>query len=147
MVRILLGWIAAVLVSAVTGSFVQSQRAISSIESIHAPVAFGDKMKMYGHDLVHFAPTWAAIVAFAFLIAFLVAGWLGRRWPSYRTGLFPLAGLSAIVTTLLVMDAMLPVTAVAAARDGLGVGLLGLSGALGGAVYVLVAPQLQNGQN
>ncbi|HMA99102.1 MAG TPA: hypothetical protein VKO38_06595, partial [Wenzhouxiangella sp.] len=65
MVRILFGWIAAVLVSAVTGSFIQSQRAISSIESIHAPMAFSDRTKVYGHDLIHFAPTWAAIVAFA----------------------------------------------------------------------------------
>lgn len=147
MVRILFGWIAAVLGSAVTGSLVQSQRAISWIESIHHPVALGDRLSVYGHDLIHFAPTWAAIVAFAFLIAFLVAGWLGGRWPSYRAGLFPLAGLSAIVTVLVVMDAMLPVTALAAARDGLGVVLLGLSGALGGAIYLLVVPQRQNGQN
>ena len=147
MVRILFGWIAAVVAAAATGSLVQSQRAISWIESIDAPIALSDQFGMYAHDLVHFAPTWAAIVAFGFLIAFLVTGWLARRLPRYRSGLFLLAGCSAIVTALLVMNAMLPVTAVAAARDGLGFGLLSLSGAVGGAVYVLVVPQRQKGQN
>lgn len=135
------------LASTIAGSLIQSQRALQWIESIHAPVALGDRMSMYGHDLLNFAPLWGAIIAFSFLIAFLVAGWLSRRWPRRRGQMFPLAGLAAVVVALMAMEAMLPVTVVAAARDGLGLVLLGLSGALGGLVYALVVPQRQNGQN
>ncbi|MFP4207600.1 MAG: hypothetical protein ACLFSC_03010 [Wenzhouxiangella sp.] len=147
MIRILFAWLAAVLATTVCGSLVQSQLALAAIARIHAPVGWQDRLGTYGHDLVHFAPMWAAIIALGFLIAFLVAGWLARARPSWRPLLFPLAGLCAVLVALAVMEVMLPVTVVAAARDGLGLGLLGGSGAVGGAVYVWLAPYRQNGQN
>jgi hypothetical protein len=147
MVRILLGWLAAVVATAITGSLVQSQFALAAIERIHAPVAWPDRLAVFGHDLVHFAPLWGMISALGLLLAFLVAGWLGARRPGWRSTLFPLAGFVAVLTALLVMQAMLPVTVIAAARSASGILLLGLGGALGGAVYLAIVPYRQKGQN
>lgn len=147
MVRILIGWLTAVLVATVAGSLVQSRFTLAAIERIHAPVALRDRLALYVHDLGHFAPLWAVIMALGFLIAFPVAGWLAHRRPRWHAALFPLAGLAAVLTALLVMDAMLPVTVIAAARSALGVSLLCLAGALGGAVYIAIVPYRQKGQN
>ncbi len=147
MLRILMAWLSAIIVTSLLGSLIQSHRALGWIAALDGPVEWSDRFPVYIHDLFSFWPLWAALVALGFLIAFLVAGGLSRRWPAFRSVLFPVAGLCAIVTTLLIMDAMLPVTVIAAARDAFGVVTLALAGALGGWVYVLVRPQRQNGQN
>lgn len=147
MVRILAGWLAAVVVASVAGSLIQSQFTLAAVGRLHAPVALRDRLAVYGHDLVHFAPLWAVIVALGLLIAFLAAGWLAQRRPSWRSALFPLAGMLAVLSALLVMQAMLPVTVIAAARSSLGMLLLSIGGALGGLVYVRLVPYRQKGQN
>ncbi|MEE4639889.1 MAG: hypothetical protein V2J42_14230 [Wenzhouxiangella sp.] len=147
MVRILVGWLAAVVAATLAGSLIQSQFTLAAIARIHAPVAWQDRLSVFGHDLVHFGPLWGMILALGLLLAFLVAGWLSGRRPAWRSILFPLAGLVAVVTALSVMQAMLPVTVIAAARSGWGTLLLSLGGALGGAVYLAIVPYRQNGQN
>jgi hypothetical protein len=147
MLRIFLAWLSAVIVTGVSGSLIQSHRALGWIAELDGPIQWPQRLSVYRHDLIHFWPLWTAIIALGFLIAFLVAGGLSGRWPIYRRFLFPVAGATAVVTALLVMDAMLPVTVIAAARDASGVTRLALAGALGGWVYVLLRPQRQNGQN
>jgi len=144
--KTLLGWSAAVVTTGFSGSVVQSQINLASIAGLGQPLALNDRLSTTLFDLGSFGPAWAAIVAFGFLPAFLVAGGLGRRWPGARGLLFPLAGLAAVVTALMVMNAMLPVTVVAAARTLGGVLLLGACGALGGWVYLQVTAQRQNGR-
>ena len=144
--KTLLGWSAAVVTTAVSGSLVQSQINLAAISALGHPISLGDRLGMTWFDLGSFGPVWGAIVAFGFLLAWPIAGLLARRWARWRSLLFPLAGFAAVVSALLVMDAMLPVTAVAAARTLTGVILLGLCGALGGWVYLQVTAQRQNGR-
>ncbi|TVS11116.1 MAG: hypothetical protein EA419_08970 [Wenzhouxiangella sp.] len=146
MFKVALGWSAAVVAATVLGSMIQTQVNLAAIARIYQPVSFGDRIGTTAFDLVSFGPTWALIVALGFLIAFLVAGGLARRWPRHRVWLFPLAGFVAVVTALLVIDAMLPITLVAAARGVFGQLLLGLAGALGGWVYLQIVPQRQKGR-
>ncbi len=143
----LLGWCAAVVTTAVSGSVVQSQINLASISALGHRISLGDRLGMTLFDLARFAPVWTLIVAFGFLLAWPVAGLLSRRWPQRRAPLFPLAGFAAIAAALVIMDAMLPVTVVAAARTTVGMLLLGLCGALGGWVYLQVTAQRQNGRN
>lgn len=145
--KTLIGWSAAVVTTSFSGSVAQSQINLASIAGLGHPLSLNDRLSMTLFDLASFGPVWAAIVAFGFLPAFLVAGGLARRWPDARGWLFPLAGLVAVFTALMVMNAMLPVTVVAAARTFAGVLLLGACGALGGWVYLQVAAQRQNGRN
>ncbi len=147
MIRILSGWLAAVVAAAVAGSLVQSSFTLAALGRIHEPVGLRDRLVVYTHDLLHFAPLWAAVMGLALLIAFVAAGWLGQRNRRWRPALFPLAGLVATLTALLVMEAMLPVTLIAAARSLLGIALMCLGGVLGGAVYLSIVPYRQKGQN
>lgn len=141
------GWSAAVLVTAVGGSVIQSQINLASISGLGHRIAPGDRLSLTLYDLVHFAPVWTLIVAFGFVLAWPVAGLLSRRWKMRRGLLFPLAGFTAIAVALMMMDALLPVTVMAAARSLGGVLLLALCGALGGWVHLQVATQRQNGRN
>lgn len=135
------------LTAAVSGTIVQSQINLAAISALGQPIGLAERWSMSMFDLRSFAPMWSLVLAFAFLLAWPVAGWLARRWPSARGLLFPLAGLCAVVCALLAMDALLPVTVVAAARSLAGMLLLGLCGALGGWVYVRATAQRQKGPN
>lgn len=144
--KVLFGWSAAVVTAGLSGSLVQSQINLAAIAGLGQSLSAKDRIDMTLFDLGSFAPLWTAIIAFAFLPAFLVAGGAALRFPGARAWLFPLAGFVAVVTALAVMDAMLPVTVVAAARTLIGLFLLGLCGALGGWMYLKVTAQRQNGQ-
>ena len=144
-IRWLLSWAAAVLVTAIGGSLVQSQYNLARLSSIHEPVSLGERLSVTGQDLIGFAPNYAVLVAMGLLLAFLVAGLLGRWLPEQRHWLYPLAGFAAIATMLGLMSAMLPVTAISAARSPAGFLMMCLPGALGGWLHVR-AFQRQNGR-
>jgi hypothetical protein len=136
----LLAWLGATLVTAAAGSIVQTQFGLAAIQALGVPVPWQVRLQSTLHDLAGFAPTFALIVAGGFLVAFLVAGLLLRWWPRRPVLLYTLAGASAIGTALLVMDAVLPVTAIGAARSLAGLLALTATGALGGYVYARLAP-------
>lgn len=134
-VRWLLAWLAGVVVVTVLGSMIQTQINLARIAALDEPVPFGPRIETTLFDLASFAPTWGVIMALGMLIATVVAGLFSRRWPRWRSGLFVFAGFVAVAAALGVMNAMLPVTAVAAARSASGFMLLCLAGALGGWVH------------
>ena len=136
--RWLLAWVAAVVVTAVLGSIVQTQFNLARIAALDGPVGLGNRLETTGFDLVSFAPTFAVIVALALLIAFVVAGALARWIGRGRKILFMLAGFAAIAAALAIMSAMLPVTPIGATRSVTGFLTLSLTGAAGGWVYAEV---------
>lgn len=135
-VRVLLGWLLAVLVASVGGTLVQVQLNAEAIAALGVPVPVGQRLSMLGHDLLGFAPLYAAFVAAAFLVAWPIAAGLSRLWPAWRTALFALAGALALATMLFLMQLALPITVIAAARTGVGAFGLCLAGALAGLSYV-----------
>jgi hypothetical protein len=134
-VRWLLAWLAAVAVVTLLGSVVQTQFNLARITGLEVAVPWSLRIETTWFDLVHFAPIWAAIMALAMIIAMPVAGLLARRWQAFRTMLYPLAGFVSVIAALLVMDAMLPVTPVGAARTWLGLISMAVPGALAGWTY------------
>jgi MFS family permease len=140
--RWLLAWLAAVVVTAMLGSIVQTQFNLARIIALDGPVDLGTRLQTTGFDLVSFAPIFAVIVALALLIAFMVAGALARWVGRGRQPLFMLAGLVAIATALGIMSAMLPVTAIGAARSITGFLALSLTGAAGGWLYAVLLKNL-----
>lgn len=128
----LLAWLLAVMTTSVLGSVVQSQLNLARIVALGGPVTIDARLATTWHDLVHFAPTFAAIVALGFLIAFVVAALIVRRVPRSRVFWHALAGATAIATALLLMQYLLGLQPVAAARDGFGLAALAVCGAIGG---------------
>ncbi|MBY6205698.1 hypothetical protein [Halomonas denitrificans] len=131
-----LAWALAVVTAAIGGTAVQVHLNASAIAALGVSVPVGERGSMLGHDLLHFAPTYSALVAAAFLVAWPVTGALARWRPRWRRLLFPVAGFAALATMLWMMELALPVTAIAAARTMPGALALCLAGALGGLVYV-----------
>lgn len=136
--RPVLAWAMAVVLAVVAGSIIQTQFNLAAIERLGAEVGFGQWLATTGHDLVHFTPTYAMLVAIAFAVAWPVAGILKRWWPDQRQWLFLLAGFAAILTLILVMNRALPVTGIAATRCSFGTVLLAAAGGLAGWLYARV---------
>ncbi len=131
----LFAWLVAVLVTAVLGSLIQTQLNLAALEQLGLPIEPAVRWQTSLDDLIGFAPTWAALVALAFLIAFPVAAGLMLWLPRWRRALLVLAGAVAIGSVLLAMRWSLGLTAIAAARSLTGSILLLGSGAVGGWVY------------
>jgi hypothetical protein len=136
----------AVAVTAALGSVVQTQLNLERIVELGVSLSLEQRVETTLADLVGFAPLWAIIVAAGMLVALLVAGALARRWPHASLGLHLLAGFTAPLAALVIMNAMLPVTAIAAARGWAGIILISAPGAIGGWLYWLLL-QRQKGQN
>lgn len=134
--RWLAAWLLAVVVTGAGGSVVQTQFNLARIVEMGQPVSLHERLSTTFADLVGFAPLWSIIVAAALVIAFPVAAGLSRLWPAGRAALHVLAGFCAVLVALMVMSAMLPVTAVAAARTVGGLFAMAVPGALGGVLYV-----------
>jgi hypothetical protein len=137
--RHLLAWFLAVAVTAVAGTIVQTQFNLAAIAALGAPVPAGARLATTLHDLAGFAPLFAAVTAAGFLIAFLVAGLLLRLLPGYRKLVFALAGATAIAVAIVIMNAMLPVTPVAATRTLVGFAAMAATGAPGGWAFAVLA--------
>jgi hypothetical protein len=130
--RWLMAWALGVVVAGALGSVIQSQFNLARISGLGESIGLATRLQTTGHDLVHFAPIYLIIVALGFLIALVVAGALVRRLPGHGGWLFPLAGFLAVAAALGLMNAMLPVTVIGAARSVAGFIALCLAGALGG---------------
>lgn len=133
--RFALAWLAATVVTAAAGSILQTQFNLAAIAVLGAPVPFGLRLQTTVHDLAGFAPLLAAITATGFLVAFATAGALAALWPAHRVLLYTLAGAAAIAAAILLMNTILPVTAIGATRSPAGILALAGAGALGGRVY------------
>ena len=127
-------WLAAVVVAALLGSIVQTQFNLQALVDLGLAIPLQLRLQTTWLDLLRFTPAYAAIVAISFALALPVAAWLLHRWPR-RRWLLLLAGASAIVTALVLMQLLLKLTAIAAARSLWGVFALALAGALGGWVF------------
>jgi hypothetical protein len=134
-IRILAGWVCAVVAAAVLGSMIQTQYNLGDLVSLGVEIDPGTGFAATGHDLVHFAPLYAALVGAAFAIAWPVAAALAKRRPGLRRWLFGLAGVVAVAVMLLTMNAALPITPVAATRHVSAIVLMSLAGGAAGLLY------------
>jgi hypothetical protein len=139
-VRTLLAWLAAVAVTAATGSILQTQFNLAAIAAIGAPVPPGVRLQTTLQDLAGFGPLIVLITASGFALAFPVAAWLARRRRAWRATLYTVAGGTALAIAILLMNALLPMTLIGATRWLTGTLALVAAGTLGGRVFALLLP-------
>lgn len=139
-VRVLLGWVIAVVTTVALGSVAQTQFNLSRIQSLGTEIGMGTRLSATWHDLLNFTPAYALLVSIAFAIAWPVAGFLKCWLSDQRPLLFTLAGFAAVWVMIAIMDQALPVTAIAATRDLAGVIALSLMGAVAGWMYARIVP-------
>ena len=146
-----MGWIRqtfafllAVAVTAVIGAIASTHFVLAGLAALQVELPLVERLSAYGHDVVGMGPTLAIVVAVGFAIGFPVAAVAGRFLPRWRTIGYPLAGAVAIVTALLLMDAVLGMMPLAGARSALGIVAQGVAGAVGGYVFGAVSRRLHN---
>jgi len=139
--RRLARFIGSVVLCAAFGAVWQSAHNLTQIARLGHPPSPMQALTTISHDLLHFAPTYAGLSGAALLVAFLVATGLATWTARARLGWFALGGALAIATMLVIMDWLLPVTAIAAARDGIGVAGLCLGGLLAGLFFAATKPR------
>lgn len=128
-------FLAAAGVATLLGTVLQTQFNLAALAGLGAAVPFATRMQVTLQDLAGFAPTLGALMAAGFLVAFLATGVL-RRWiTARRTALYMLAGAVAMLAMLLIMKAVLGITAIAAARGPGGFATLLACGAIGGWIF------------
>jgi len=134
-------WLAAVLVATLLGTIVQTQFNLAALQALSVQVSAATRLQATAHDLVGFSPVYGALVAIALLLALMISGLLARRWPSGRVRLHMLAGFAGVLVMLLLMNALLPVTVIAATRSLPALLLMAACAGLAGWVFARLAPQ------
>ena len=137
-VRSITGYLVAVVVTAVLGSLIQTQFNLAAITSLGTPVPAGERFATTWHDLAHFAPLYAILIAFALGLALPIAALLVRLFRKRRIELHMLSAAAGVTTVLILMNQLTPITPIAATRDSIGLLSLSLPATLGGAVYALI---------
>jgi hypothetical protein len=134
-VQTLLAWSAAVLLTYALASFAATQSVVNRLDGMGIPTSVAERLQMSGQDLLGMAGLFLPLIAVGLLLAFLVAGGLGRRNPQRRTGLFVLAGAMAMLSIHLALQWSFDITLIAVARTPLGLLSQVLAGAAGGYLY------------
>lgn len=141
--RLILAFLAAVMVTAALSAIAQTQFNLAALQELGLPMPLAVRLRTTVADLAGFSPLYAGVTAVALGTAFPVAALLARLLPRARAFLFALAGGTGIFTALAIMNQLLGLTVIAAARSSLGLASLILAGALGGLVFarLLSAPR------
>jgi hypothetical protein len=139
-------FLGAVAVAAVSGSVVQTQFNLLALRALDVELPALAWVATTAGDIVGFGPTYALVVAVAFLLALPAAAWLARRWPGLRQGLYTLAGAAAILAALLAMNSLLSISVIAATRSLVGLAAMVATGALGGLVYAWLSSSGRSGR-
>ncbi|QOC23927.1 hypothetical protein IC757_07400 [Wenzhouxiangella sp. AB-CW3] len=155
-VRWLLASMAAIVVTTILGSIIQTQFNLARLAQLGAEVSVAERLQTTLFDLGSFAPLWGLVITLALLPAFGVAVALKRLIPRIPGPPWSLlCGYGGVLVALIAMQVLLPVTPVAAARSHWGFLLLAFTGAIGGLVHARLfwreqgdqESQRQNGQN
>jgi len=134
-VQTLFAWLVATLATYALACFAATQSVVGSLGDMGIPVSLAERLQMSGQDLLGMAGLFLPLIAVGQLLAFLVAGWLGRRSPQRRTVLFILAGAMAMISIHLALQWSFDITLVAVARSPLGLLSQALAGAAAGYLF------------
>jgi hypothetical protein len=141
-IRIIIGYLLAVALTTAAGSALQSHLVARALIHAGGDIPPDVQLSMMQSDLMTFGPQFAAIVAIALAVGFIVAAVLKRVLTPLAPIAYPLGGACALVAAMFVLPILLKldgITPLAGARGGLGLAFQGLAGALGGLAFALIA--------
>ncbi len=132
-------WLAGSVVATALAILMQTQNVISRLNAIGADIGVGARLSMSGYDLFRLGSVYIFIVTIGLFIAFLVGTSLYRVLGFGRWAIFPVAGAVALLTIQYAFkEAYFGIFMIAGARDGFGIGLQMIAGAVGGLVFAML---------
>lgn len=142
--RNVIGFVVAVVAATTLGSIVSTQFVIAGLRGIGVEVPLGTRLSMTVTDLA-LLRIYLVIAGTAMLVSFLVAGACARWLPGDRQVWFGVAGFSAVICVLMLIESMLGAMLIAGARTLPGLLLQGAAGACGGWMFVRLTSARKNG--
>jgi len=130
-------FILAVLCTSLLGSVFSTQFVVAALGSIDVDVPLATRLSMTVRDF-GILPTLLPAVAACFFFGFLVAGIASWKPGGNRVYWYVVAGATALVTELLIMQAVFGLMPIAGARTNAGLFSFALAGAAGGWVFARV---------
>ena len=132
--KICTAFIAGVLVASVIASIFSTQFVVAGLHNVGVEIPISTRLQMTFDDLP-ILQTLALVIAACFLIGFIVAAIGHKLFAGNRLWWYTVAGGSALLATLLLMDTFLQLMPIAGARTSLGLLTQTIAGAVGGYVY------------
>ncbi|MFW6093022.1 MAG: hypothetical protein ACODAC_03535 [Pseudomonadota bacterium] len=139
--RVVGAYVAGVLVAYATAAMASTQWVLAELTGMGAPVGPAERLAATGHDLVGMASSYLPLIAVGLAIAFPVAAGVVRILPRLRPIGYPLAGGAAVLAIHVILNELLEITPIAAARTTAGLTVQALCGALGGWVFLRGLPR------
>ncbi len=134
--KIVVAFIAALLIGTVIGSVVQTQFNLQALVGLGVEISPGIRLQTTLEDLVNFAPVYAILFGVGFLVSQAVASqWVKLLGSSSRLWLYPLASAAGLWITLIIVNTLAPMPTLIAATRGIG-GLVSMLVAAGFAGWV-----------
>lgn len=139
-VRLLIGYLAAVIVTTAIASAFHTHTVVGGLRSSGATVPLDAQLQMTASDIVGLAPQYGLVIAIGLAVGFLIAAALRRVLKPLAPIAYPLAGAAAIAVALSAMGlAYDGITPIAGARTTMGFALQCLAGAVGGLIFSMIA--------
>lgn len=141
--KFLMGWILGAVTTTAIGVTLQTQNVIARLGNIGADIGMGQRVSMTLYDLIYLGSLYIIFVGLGTLAAYLLGLVVYRIAGFGRPVVFAVAGAVAILIMLMLMkQAFFGIHLIAGARDGFGIGLQMVAGALGGLMFAwLTAPK------
>ncbi|MGD8678970.1 MAG: hypothetical protein PVJ33_01295 [Lysobacterales bacterium] len=136
-------FVAAVLVAYLFASVTATLSVADSLRGMGVDVPLARTAAMMLHDLKGMASMFLPMIAFALLVAFMIAALLCRWLTRGRVILYVVAGATALVSIHLTLHLAFAITPVAIARTGWGLLAQGAAGGLGGATYLYLTRRMR----
>ena len=140
MLRWLIGWLAATVVTYVLGASFMTQVVLFDLGSLGVDVPLGPRIATTAFDIQGLASSYLPLIAIALLIAFAIATLLARFLPKHRVPLLLLAGASSVGVLIGIMTLVFGLNPLSGTRDLSGMALQMLAGLAGAWVFLKVRP-------
>ncbi len=133
--RIVIGYVLAVLAAYLVGCVVVSQGNIASVVALGFDVTLSQRIDSAIHDIANMTPIYLPLIAISFLIALPVSAWVISRFPHLKRLGYVLGGCVALIAIHVILKTVLGLSGVATTRTLAGLLAQGLAGAIGGYCY------------
>ncbi len=140
-IRVVIAYLAAVVVMMVLGVIAQSLFVLSGLASVGADIRAADALAMVADDLVGLGPLYAIFIALGLALALPAAALVGRIIKLPRALVFGVAGLVCMAVMLTLMkEVFFGVQVIAGARSLWGFWAQALAGGVSGLAFAALTP-------
>ncbi|GHA85771.1 hypothetical protein GCM10009069_06230 [Algimonas arctica] len=144
--KFLVGWLLGAVTTTIVGVVLQTQNVIARLTYIGADVGIGQRLSMTIYDLMYLGSMYIVLVSIGTFVAYLLGLLVYYFAGIGRPIVFAVAGAVAMLVMLLLMkQAFFGIHMIAGARDGLGIGLQMVAGAIGGLIFAQLTARKVSG--